>query len=101
MVHRWHHGYPSGWGYGLAALLLLGVVVMIALLAVLVYHQFAARRPAPVRGPAVPPPAPPGPPAAVPAPAAEQLLAERYARGEIDDEEYRRRLDVLRQHRRE
>lgn len=25
----------------------------------------------------------------------EQILAERYARGEIDDEEYRRRLDTL------
>ncbi|UPT23570.1 hypothetical protein FOF52_16450 [Thermobifida alba] len=28
--------------------------------------------------------------------AAEQALAERFARGEIDEEEYRRRLDVLR-----
>jgi putative membrane protein len=27
---------------------------------------------------------------------AEQVLAERYARGEIDDEEYGRRLEVLR-----
>lgn len=27
---------------------------------------------------------------------AEQVLAERFARGEIDEEEYRRRLDVLR-----
>jgi putative membrane protein len=26
----------------------------------------------------------------------EQILAERYARGEIDDEEYQRRLDTLR-----
>ncbi|WP_328508108.1 SHOCT domain-containing protein [Streptomyces sp. NBC_00391] len=26
----------------------------------------------------------------------EQVLAERFARGEIDDEEYRRRLNVLR-----
>lgn len=26
----------------------------------------------------------------------EQLLAERYARGEIDEEEYRERLSVLR-----
>ena len=29
---------------------------------------------------------------------AEQLLGERYARGEIDEDEYHRRLDVL-QHR--
>ncbi|MFE1788284.1 SHOCT domain-containing protein [Streptomyces sp. NPDC059525] len=28
----------------------------------------------------------------------EGLLAERYARGEIDDEEYKRRLEVLRSH---
>lgn len=29
-------------------------------------------------------------------PTREQLLAERFARGEIDEEEYRRRLDTLR-----
>jgi putative membrane protein len=28
-------------------------------------------------------------------PAPEQMLAERYARGEIDETEYRRRLDTL------
>jgi putative membrane protein len=28
--------------------------------------------------------------------AAEQALAERYARGEIDEDEYRRRLETLR-----
>jgi putative membrane protein len=28
-------------------------------------------------------------------PAPEQVLAERYARGEIDDTEYRHRLDIL------
>ncbi|WP_163509907.1 SHOCT domain-containing protein [Fodinicola acaciae] len=27
---------------------------------------------------------------------AESVLADRYARGEIDDEEYRRRLEILR-----
>lgn len=30
---------------------------------------------------------------------AEDLLAERYARGEIDEDEYRRRLTLLREHR--
>lgn len=30
-----------------------------------------------------------------PRPTPEQLLAERFARGEIDEEEYRRRLDTL------
>ena len=30
-------------------------------------------------------------------PTPEQLLAERFARGEIDEQEYRRRLDTLTQ----
>lgn len=30
--------------------------------------------------------------------APEHLLAERYARGEIDDEEFRRRMAILREH---
>jgi putative membrane protein len=33
----------------------------------------------------------------VPRPTPEQMLAERFARGEIDDGEYTRRLDTLRQ----
>ncbi|MDA3625178.1 SHOCT domain-containing protein [Saccharopolyspora oryzae] len=31
---------------------------------------------------------------------AEEVLAERFARGEIDEEEYRRRLETLVEHRR-
>jgi putative membrane protein len=31
-----------------------------------------------------------------PRPTAEEMLAERFARGEIADDEYRQRLDVLR-----
>ncbi|MGW7577468.1 SHOCT domain-containing protein [Streptomyces sp. NPDC054765] len=30
---------------------------------------------------------------------AEELLAERFARGEIDEDEYRRRITLLREHR--
>lgn len=30
---------------------------------------------------------------------AEATLADRFARGEIDEEQYRQRMDVLRQHR--
>ena len=30
---------------------------------------------------------------------AEYVLAERFARGEIDDDEYRQRLTLLREHR--
>ena len=39
-----------------------------------------------------------GPPGYVP-PNPEDVLAERFARGEIDDDEYRRRMAALRQHR--
>lgn len=31
--------------------------------------------------------------------AAEDVLAERFARGEIDDDEYRQRMTTLREHR--
>ncbi|MEU1230559.1 SHOCT domain-containing protein [Streptomyces sp. NPDC005828] len=37
-----------------------------------------------------------GPPPRQGPPAAEQILGERLARGEIDEEEYRRRLSALR-----
>lgn len=49
-----------------------------------------ARYPAPGPGPA-----PAGPPAE-PATTPDQILAERFARGEIDEGEYRARLAVLR-----
>ncbi|MFJ1708051.1 SHOCT domain-containing protein [Kitasatospora sp. NPDC088346] len=90
MIHQWHHGGMNGWGYGLAALLLIAVLAAVVLLAVLVARQAADRRPAAGRqGPA-------DPEAAAQRPAPERLLAERYALGEIEDEEYRRRLAVLR-----
>ncbi|MGW2380063.1 SHOCT domain-containing protein [Streptomyces lincolnensis] len=38
----------------------------------------------------------PQPPPSDAVPPSEELLAERFARGEIDEEEYRRRLTVLR-----
>jgi putative membrane protein len=38
------------------------------------------------------------PPAAAASGTAEMFLAERYARGEIDTDEYRRRQAVLREH---
>ncbi|MBX8690256.1 SHOCT domain-containing protein [Mycobacterium sp. 20091114027_K0903767] len=33
------------------------------------------------------------------APRADELLSERFARGEIDEEEFRRRMALLREHR--
>ena len=46
-----------------------------------------------------PPTVPPGQHAPQPGVRAEDVLAERFARGEIDEAEYRARLDVLRQQR--
>jgi putative membrane protein len=73
----WFGDGASGWGYGLVAvgyvvLLVLAVLGAVALL----------------RGRGT---------SAAPRPTAEEVLAERFARGEIDEEEYRRRRDLLRE----
>lgn len=82
-------GYGMGWAYwlgmGVTMVLLWGLII-VGILA-LVRHSGgthnAGRAQPPVGGP-VHPERP------------EEILAERFARGEIDDEEYQRRLKVLR-----
>ncbi len=77
----WYGGYGqhmSGWGYAVMGLtsLLFWTVLVLGVVA-LVRHLGRSAGPA--------------------APAdAEHVLAARYARGEIDDDEYHRRVDVLR-----
>ncbi|MFC9324143.1 SHOCT domain-containing protein [Kitasatospora sp. NPDC057015] len=82
---RYHHYHDmNGWGFGLMALgmlLFLGLSVVVAV-ALIRYLGRLPRQGAPGGVPA-PPPSP------------EQLLAERFARGEIDADEYRHRLDTL------
>ena len=79
----WFGDHMSGWGYALMGigtllfwgLIITGIVVLVRYLARSEQHaggRLAGR------------------------PTAEQVLAERFARGEIDEEEYRRRLDTLR-----
>lgn len=74
----WYVGdHMSGWGWvgmTLSTVLFVGLLVLGGLLLVRVARQ--PERP-------LTPPTP------------EQLLAERYARGDIDEEEYRRRLATL------
>ncbi|NKY88528.1 SHOCT domain-containing protein [Nocardia veterana] len=78
----WYGTGLGGWGYGLmvAGMLIFWVLVVAAIVALLRYSG----RPDPaasgrhLRGPSP-----------------QQILAERFARGEIDDEEYTRRLRVL------
>lgn len=75
-------GMGGGWLVGL----LVGAVLLLGLVAVVVVAVRTARQRS----------APPPAGDAVPAHSrARAVLDERYARGDIDDEEYRRRLEVL------
>jgi putative membrane protein len=79
----WFGDHMSGWGYvlmGFGTIVFWGLIV--AGIVVLVHYLGRSEQHAGVR---------PGD-----RPTAEQVLAERFARGEIDEEEYRRRLDTLR-----
>jgi uncharacterized membrane protein len=117
-MHRYHDGWPVGLLLLGMFLLLVAVVVLIVLLSrprTATVEAQAYRFPPPpgypppdFPPPGYPPPdfPPPGyPPPGFPAPgypartpfaAAEQILAERFARGEIDEQEYQRRLAALR-----
>jgi putative membrane protein len=77
--------HMSGWGYALGtiSMVLLWSLLVLAIAAAVRYLGRDRREHS-----AAPPPAPP---------TAEQVLAERFARGEIDADEYRQRLDTLRQ----
>ncbi|MEV0405379.1 SHOCT domain-containing protein [Actinoallomurus sp. NPDC050550] len=78
----WYDGHMSGWGYGLMTFstVLFWVLLIVIIIALVRYLGH-------VRQPNVAPP-----PDITP----EQLLAERFARGEIDTDEYRERLETLR-----
>ena len=78
--------HPSGWWYA------LGIISMVLFWGVLVLAIAAAVRYLDRGRPERSSPRPPAPP-----PTAEQVLAGRFARGEIDADEYRQRLDTLRQ----
>lgn len=65
----------SGWGY---AFMVVSALLSWSVLAAVVYVLVRRSRPGPATG---------GHP--------EQVLAHRYASGEIDDDEYRRRLSIL------
>jgi len=64
---------------------LIGLTVMVLLVVLVVMVVIRASAPAH-----------PAPPTASPRSSAEEVLAERFARGEIDEDEYRRRRDALR-----
>ncbi len=82
----WYGHHMSGWGwfgasFGMIVFWGLGIAAFVLFLRALDRSQPSGPR------------APWAPPTSA---SPEQLLAERFARGEIDEEEYRRRLQVLR-----
>jgi putative membrane protein len=78
----WYGSGMGGWGYAVTT------IAMVVFWAAVIYGIVALIRHAGRSGP------PSGEPALLPAP--ERLLAERFARGEIDEEEYQQRLAGLR-----
>ncbi|MFI6845211.1 SHOCT domain-containing protein [Kitasatospora sp. NBC_00085] len=84
-MRYWNDHDMGGWGFGFMAigiLLFLGLLVVVAV--ALARHLGHLPRQSPPDGQAAAPMSP------------ERLLAERFARGEIDADEYRHRLDTLR-----
>ncbi|MFE6828490.1 SHOCT domain-containing protein [Streptomyces sp. NPDC057690] len=81
----WYGHDPSGWGWFVMS---VGMIFFWAVLIALGVLLFRALSRPPDAG------ATTGP--AQHEPVAERLLAERFARGEIEEDEYRRRLTVLR-----
>lgn len=88
MMYWYGDGHPGAWGY---AAMILGMLLFWAVIigvGILIARALAGQRTAHSSGPALAPPAPRRSP--------EQILAERYAAGEIDEHEYDARLAVLR-----
>jgi putative membrane protein len=90
----WWYGSPSGWGwaFGLGSILfwLLVVAAIVALVGLSL--RGGRRLDLPSGGPG--PYGQPGPPPQMMSP--EQILAERFARGEINQQEFHERMATLR-----
>lgn len=82
--------YDGDWGWGGWALMTVGMVLfwVVVITAVVLAVRYLA-------GPRGTAASPPGPTPT----RAEDVLAERFARGEIDEDEYRQRIALLRENR--
>ncbi|MBO0775131.1 MAG: SHOCT domain-containing protein [Actinobacteria bacterium] len=91
--------FLGGWPWlGPVSFLLFWAVVAVGIVLLV---RYLSRRGGQAPGPGGPgwhpgPPFAPPPPVPPGMPHAEQILAERFARGEIDEQEYRSRLATLR-----
>lgn len=81
MMRYWNGGGIHWWGWLIGFLLTVGFWAIVIFLIITLVHSFAPKD----HGHA-----PPG------AEDPERTLARRFANGEIDEEEFHRRLDVLR-----
>ncbi len=93
---NWGNGHmDNGWGF----MMVLGMVGVWAVIGVLIFWVVSTiRNTHSANG--LPPLAQPSPPSASATSGAEQILAERLARGDIDAEEYAARLEALTSQRR-
>ncbi|MFD0274632.1 SHOCT domain-containing protein [Kitasatospora sp. NPDC127111] len=88
MMYWTDHGMNGwGWGFMTVSMLLFWGLIIFGVVALVRYLGRAPQH-HPGTPPAAPPPSERTPP--------EQLLAERFARGDIDADEYRQRLETLR-----
>ena len=86
------NGYAmSGWGWLLMTLGMLGFWALVAVLALALLRRPGQphQQPQPDQQPQ------PGQPDQQSRPGAEEILAQRLARGELDPDEYRQRLQIL------
>lgn len=77
----WYGHGMSGWGFALMALITVALWGALVIAAVALVRSMAGGERRPDTGPQRPTP--------------QEILADRLARGEIDEEDYRRRLQAL------
>lgn len=82
LADSWGFEHMNGWGAG--GMWVWGTIMMVGMVALIVWLVRST-------GTTAPPPQTP----TKPADQAQQVLAERYARGEVSTEEYRERLENL------